>query len=92
MSQPAAVPYKRIATEEAFCPPDLLKRYRKLIDDQAVDDIGFNSMWGFYTSADSPRCVFIRDHLVDMMTRGCDTWMRQASTSRCSPSPPRRCR
>jgi 2,3-dihydroxybenzoate decarboxylase len=66
MSAPAAVPYKRIATEEAFCPPEMLKRYRKLIDDKAVDDIGFNSMWGFYTSADSPRCQFIRDHLVDV--------------------------
>lgn len=58
--------YKRIATEEAFCPPELLERYRRLIDDKAVDDIGFNGMWGFYARSDSERCRFIRDHLTDV--------------------------
>ncbi|MCW3837588.1 amidohydrolase family protein [Sphingomonas canadensis] len=59
-------PYKRIATEEAFCPPEMLERYKRLIDEKAVDDIGFNSMWGFYSSSDSARCRFIRDHLTDV--------------------------
>lgn len=58
--------YKRIATEEAFCPPDLLDRYRKIVDDNSLDDIGFNSMWGFYNTSDSARCRFIRDHLTDV--------------------------
>lgn len=66
MTALATVPYKRIATEEACCPPELLTRYQKLIDDKSVDDIGFNSMWGFYCSSDSARTRFIREHLVDL--------------------------
>jgi 5-carboxyvanillate decarboxylase len=62
----APAPYRRIAAEEAFCPPELLERYRKLIEDKAVPEIGFNSMWGFYLGADSARCRFIRDHLGDL--------------------------
>ncbi|QNA87181.1 amidohydrolase [Sphingomonas sp. So64.6b] len=58
--------YKRIATEEAFCPPELLERYRRLLADNAVDDIGFNGMWGFYANSSSDRCQFIRDHLTDV--------------------------
>lgn len=61
-----AASYRRIATEEAFCPPDLLDRYRRLIEEKAIPEIGFNSMWGFYLGADSPRCRFIRDHLGDL--------------------------
>ncbi|MEO5773735.1 MAG: amidohydrolase family protein [Sphingomicrobium sp.] len=57
--------YRRIATEEAFCPPEMLDRYRRLLDEKSVPDIGFNSMWGFYARSDSARCTFIRDHLTD---------------------------
>ncbi|WP_423603438.1 amidohydrolase family protein [Sphingomonas sp. MS122] len=64
--QVAPAPYKRIATEEAFCPPEMLDRYRRLIEAKTVPEIGFNSMWGFYLDADSPRCRFIRDHLGDL--------------------------
>lgn len=66
MNKPAAAPYRRIATEEACCPPEMLDAYRKLIADNAVEDIGFNSMWGFYLGADSPRCQDIRNNLVDI--------------------------
>ena len=63
------VPYQRIATEEAFCPPEMLKRYRRLIETSGVDDIGFNSMWGFYLSSDSARSRHIRDCLSDVDDR-----------------------
>jgi 2,3-dihydroxybenzoate decarboxylase len=66
MDAPGPAPYKRIATEEAFCPPDMLTAYRKLIDAGAVNDIGFNSMWGFYMTSPSPRGQLIRDQLVDV--------------------------
>jgi len=70
MAEPhPARPYKRIATEEAFCPPDMLKRYRRLIDEAGVDDVGFNSMWGFYLSSDSARSRHIRDCLSDVDER-----------------------
>jgi 2,3-dihydroxybenzoate decarboxylase len=40
--------YLRIATEEAFAPPELIARYRKLLND-GYDDPGFRSLWGFYS-------------------------------------------
>lgn len=65
----SSAPYRRIATEEAFCPPEMLDRYRKLIEAGAIDDIGFNSMWGFYLSSDSARSRHIRDCLSDLGDR-----------------------
>ncbi len=58
--------YLRIATEEAFCPPEMLGVYAKLIDTKQVDDPGFLGMWGFYISSPTARTTFIRDHLVDV--------------------------
>ena len=62
-------PYMRIATEEAFCPPEMLERYRRLIQAGEVDDLGFNSMWGFYLGSDSARSRHIRDCLSDVDDR-----------------------
>jgi len=40
--------YRRIATEEAWAPPELLARYRDLLDAQPGADPGFDSLWGFF--------------------------------------------
>ena len=40
--------YKRIATEEAWAPADMLNRWRKLLDDKTFNDPGFLAMWGFF--------------------------------------------
>jgi len=48
------LPYKRIATEEAFATPELLNLYRKLLA-EGIDDPGFNSLWGFYLNSPSER-------------------------------------
>lgn len=45
-SKPAKVNYKRIATEEAWGPPELFAKYRDLIENGALTDPGFVSMWG----------------------------------------------
>lgn len=58
--------YKRIATEEAFVPADILKRYRELFECRSLDDPGFDSLWGFYATSDAPRAQFIRDKLTDL--------------------------
>ncbi|HEY7191811.1 MAG TPA: amidohydrolase family protein [Vicinamibacterales bacterium] len=42
---PRRVDYKRIATEEAWAPADLLARYRKMAADKAIDDPGFIALW-----------------------------------------------
>jgi 5-carboxyvanillate decarboxylase len=44
--KPAKVAYKRIATEEAWGPPEMFKMYIDLIENGALIDPGFVSMWG----------------------------------------------
>jgi 5-carboxyvanillate decarboxylase len=73
-------PYKRIATEEAFATPELLDLYRKLLASNALNDPGFNSLWGFYLGSPSDRARAIIDRLTwlderrvqDMDTAGLD--------------------
>jgi len=51
-------PYKRIATEEAWAPPELIRLYRKALEEKTVTDPGFQSLWGFF-SGDSRKA---KDH------------------------------
>jgi len=71
--------YRRIATEEAFAPRELIERYRRLLDEPDVDP-GFQSLMGFYlrSQAERPRFIFERLQdlgelrLADMRARGID--------------------
>ncbi|MEO8778646.1 MAG: amidohydrolase family protein [Rhodanobacter sp.] len=58
--------YRRIAAEEACCPPEMLGIYRKLIEEKRVDDPGFNTMMGFYLSSSSERAQIISNQLSDL--------------------------
>ena len=58
--------YLRIATEEAFAPPEMLELYRKLIEEKRVDEPGFNAQFGFYLNSDSPRARHIIASLQDL--------------------------
>lgn len=40
--------YARIATEEAWAPPQLLDRYRDAIATDSITDPGFLSLWGYF--------------------------------------------
>ena len=40
--------YLRIATEEAYAPAEMLRMYRKLLDEKGTDDPGFLSQWGYF--------------------------------------------
>jgi 5-carboxyvanillate decarboxylase len=42
---PLKVGYKRIATEEAWAPAELLTTYRKIAADKSIDDPGFIALW-----------------------------------------------
>ena len=42
---PRRVDYKRIATEEAWAPADLLQRYRTMAASKTIDDPGFIALW-----------------------------------------------
>lgn len=69
MTQPTIAPnpaYKRIATEEAFAPPEMLKMYRDLYESRKFDDPGFDSLWGFYLTSQAPRPAAIREKLADL--------------------------
>jgi 5-carboxyvanillate decarboxylase len=57
--------YLRIATEEAFAPPELLQRYRKLLEAGVPDDPGFSSLWGFYLGT-SPRATQLASRIQDI--------------------------
>ncbi len=79
-SQPKRNPgYLRIATEEAFAPPEMIAMFRDLLNSPDVDP-GFRSLMGFYigSQAERPRFVFSRLQdlgelrLADMAARGID--------------------
>ncbi|HTX24346.1 MAG TPA: amidohydrolase family protein [Steroidobacteraceae bacterium] len=75
------VEYKRIATEEAWSPPEMMQMYRDALARRSVDDVGFNSMWGFYLGSKSERATQIIEKLQslderrlrDMQATGIDT-------------------
>jgi len=62
------VPYKRIATEEAFATHEQFRLFGKLLD-SGYDDPGFKSLWGFYLRSEAERPKLIRDRLLDLGPR-----------------------
>jgi len=59
-------PYLRIATEEAYAPPELFARYHKLLEDGTHNDPGFESLMGFYLRNNGPRIVSVREKMQDL--------------------------
>jgi 2,3-dihydroxybenzoate decarboxylase len=58
--------YLRIATEEAFAPPELIAMWRTMLERGTCDDPGFLSLVGFYMSARTERSKFVFDRLQDL--------------------------
>ena len=58
-------PYRRIATEEAFSPPEMLEIYKRILAKEDVD-VGFKHLMGFYMSSPSERAQHIMRCLVDL--------------------------
>jgi len=58
--------YRRIATEEAWAPQEMMDLYRDLYENGKIDDPGFESLWGFYGSSMEPRPVTVRRKLADL--------------------------
>ncbi|HTR47901.1 MAG TPA: amidohydrolase family protein [Verrucomicrobiae bacterium] len=61
-----AAPYLRVATEEAYAPPELFARYRKLLEDGSHNDPGFESLMGFYLTNNGARIVQVREKMTDV--------------------------
>ncbi|MBB4931338.1 2,3-dihydroxybenzoate decarboxylase [Lipingzhangella halophila] len=55
----------RIATEEAFAPPEVLEQYRRLLE-RGGGDTGFASLWGHYLHSSAERPVSVRRRLQDL--------------------------
>ena len=64
---PARAPYRRIATEEAFAPPEMIDIYRRILDGPDPDP-GFKGLMGFYMSSPSARAQHIMRCLTDLDT------------------------
>ena len=62
---PGPAPYLRIATEEAFAPPEMLEIYRSILKGANVDP-GFRGLMGFYMTSPSERAQHIMRCLTDM--------------------------
>ncbi len=63
--KPGKVPYQRIATEEAFAPPEMMDEYRRILSRGNVDP-GFQGLMGFYMSSPSERAQHIMRCLTDL--------------------------
>lgn len=61
--------YQRIATEEAFAPPDIIDRYRALLANGSYRDPGFESLWGFYGSNQNERIREVLARMTDLGDR-----------------------
>ena len=64
--------FKRIATEEAFGTKELMKAYRDLLARKGSDDIGFNSLMGYYLTNPSERTRAVAARLEDLGQRRID--------------------
>ncbi len=62
---PQKVPYRRIATEEAFATQEMLDIYRKILA-RGDADPGFRGLMGFYMSSPSERAQHIMRGLLDL--------------------------
>ncbi|MDB5965914.1 MAG: amidohydrolase family protein [Polaromonas sp.] len=62
---PQPAPYKRIATEEAWAPTEMIEIYRKLLEGRDVDP-GFQGLIGFYMNSPSDRAQHIMRCLTDL--------------------------
>jgi 5-carboxyvanillate decarboxylase len=58
--------YLRIATEEAFATPEIIKLWLGLLDAPEFDDPGFRSLWSFYARSTAERPRFVLESLQDL--------------------------
>jgi len=61
--------YLRIATEEAFAPPELVSIWQTMLADGTCDDPGFVSLQGFFMRSAAPRPAAVLARLQDLGER-----------------------
>ena len=58
--------YRRIATEEAWCTPELMTRFQRLLDGGTHGDPGFQNLWGFFAKSQTPRARDLYERIQDI--------------------------
>jgi 5-carboxyvanillate decarboxylase len=69
MTQQTPRCYRRIATEEAWCTPELMQAYLRVLKTRSIDDPGFYSLWGFFAGGASERATTLFDRIQDLTDR-----------------------
>jgi len=62
-------PYKRIATEEGWATPEMIRMYGKVLESRTLQDPGFYSLWGFFGQSQSPRARELYERIQDTGAR-----------------------
>jgi len=65
----ASIGYLRIATEEAYAPKEMYDLYREIIAAGTNDDIGFNSLVGYFLNSPHPQPQAVVERLQDLGER-----------------------
>lgn len=58
-------PYRRIATEEAYAPQEMIDEYRRMLRDDDVE-IGFRSLMGYFLGSEHPQPRKVVERLADL--------------------------
>jgi 2,3-dihydroxybenzoate decarboxylase len=69
MANAAQVGFRRIATEEAYAPTDMIERYKALLREHSTFDPGFESLMGYFLFNGSERTNAIVERLQDLGER-----------------------
>ncbi len=62
-------PYRRIATEEGWATPELLKLYVDIVDRRSIYDPGFYNLWRFFGKSSSERARLLYERVGDIDAR-----------------------
>jgi 2,3-dihydroxybenzoate decarboxylase len=69
MSTTSPAPYRRIAAEEGWCTPELMRMYERIVETRSINDPGFYSLWGFFGTSPSERARTLKDRIQDLEGR-----------------------
>jgi 2,3-dihydroxybenzoate decarboxylase len=61
--------YRRIATEEGWMTPELMRMYLKILETRSLNDPGFYSLWGFFGTSQSERARLLFERIQDIGKR-----------------------
>lgn len=67
-SRPLPAGYRRIATEEAYAPPEVLAEYRRILASGEAD-LGFASLMGYFLTSPHPQPQSVIERITDLGAR-----------------------